>query len=345
MKIVLTGGGTGGHSYPALSVAEVLRARGCELLYVGSATGPEAELARAAGIPFVGLPSRKLGGGPVGIALALAALARGFVRARAALRRFRPDLVIGTGGYAAAAVVLAQAMRGGRTLIHEQNAVPGRTNLWLARYASMICVTFPESARFFPPEKTKVTGLPIRAGLLDLPAKSEARAALGLDEEKFTVLVLGGSQGARALNAVVEALPALDGAQVLHQTGRANFVESSRPGYRVVPYFEEMSEAYAAADLVVSRCGASTLAEITAVGLPSVLVPYPHAYADHQTKNAEAMGEAAILIPESELSPELLAETIRKLSVSPEELSRMAEAARRLGRPDAAREIAEMVVS
>jgi UDP-N-acetylglucosamine--N-acetylmuramyl-(pentapeptide) pyrophosphoryl-undecaprenol N-acetylglucosamine transferase len=354
MKIVLTGGGTGGHAYPAVSIAAELRSSypNCELLYLGSRGGFEARLAAEADIPYFGLTSRKLRKAvSVGAVLAVGSLGKGLMEALEALNRFKPDLVIGTGGYAAAAVVLAQGLRRGRSLIHEQNAVPGRTNLWLSRFATRICVTFPDSAAYFPARKTVVTGLPIRAGLLDLPDKAEARSSLGLSPELFTVLVLGGSQGAVRLNqAVGDAIPELRQmpVQVLHQSGERNFEEADRlresagwDRYRVRAFFDDMRYAYASADLVVCRSGASTLAEIAAAGLPSILVPYPHAHADHQLHNAEYVvrGGGALLVRDSDLDANGLVDHIGRLISSPDELRKMSDASRRLGRPHAARDI------
>lgn len=355
---MLTGGGTGGHAYPAISIGEAVRDRfpDCELLYLGSKNSLESRLANEAGIPFVGLTSRKLGKllSP-GTVLTAGALAKGFVEAWQVLRTFRPDVVIGTGGYAAAAVLLAQVIRRGRIIIHEQNTVPGRTNLWLGRFATRVCLTFEDSAKYFPADRTAVTGLPVRSGLLNLPEKERARDQLDLDPKLFTILVLGGSQGARRLNEVIaDSIPALSRlpVQVLHQVGERNYEEAENrrtsigsERYHVRAYLDDMRTAYAAADLVIGRCGASTIAEITVLGLPAILVPYPYAYADHQRLNGEFMARsgAAVLIDESEFDAERLVDVIERLVDSPAELKRMADSSRALGRPDAAEKIAEFV--
>jgi len=287
-----------------------------------------------------------------GTVLTAAALARGLAEALGALNRFKPDVVIGTGGYVSASVLLAQALRRGRIIIHEQNAVPGRTNLWLSRFACKICVTFEDSTRYFPPGKTFVTGLPIRLELLSLPVKEDARTALGLEPGRFTILVLGGSQGAKRLNNVIaDAIPLLSElpVQVLHQAGERNYEEAEArresagwDGYRVYAYFDDMRPAYGSADLVVSRCGASTVAEITAVGLPAIFMPYPYAYADHQRYNGEFVARkgGGIVISDAEISPELLTGVVERFLKSPADLAKMAEASRRLGKPHAARDIA-----
>lgn len=355
MKIVLTGGGTGGHAYPAISLAEVLRIEypGCELLYIGDKNGPERKLASDAGITFHGLTSRKIRKliSP-GTVLTMAALCKGFVESLTALNSFRPDIVIGTGGYASAAVVMAQVLRKGKTLIHEQNVVPGRTNLRVGRYATKICVTFEDSAKYFPAEKTVTTGLPIRGDLLNLPDKKTARETLRLDTEAFTVLVVGGSQGAMAINRVVaDSIPLLakQSVQVLHQVGSRNYVDAEKrcktlgyENYHVRAYLEDMKAPYGAADLIICRSGASTIAEITAIGLPAILIPYPSAYADHQRLNGEyvARNGGGILINESDITPELLAKTVIELKDSEEALKQMSNASRRLGKPDAAHDIA-----
>ena len=291
-----------------------------------------------------------------GSVLTAVALAGGFAQALKALNGFKPDVVIGTGGYVSASVLLAQAFRRGRILIHEQNVLPGRTNRWLSRFASKICVTFEDSISYFPPGKTVVTGLPIRSELLGLPGEEEARAALGLEPGKFTILVLGGSQGARRLNDVVAgSIPRLRAmpVQVLHQAGERNYEEAEArrksagwAAYHVHAYFDDMRLAYGAADLVVCRCGASTVAEITAVGLPAILVPYPYAYADHQRYNGEfvARNGGGIVISDADINAELLADAVERFLASPEKLERMAEASRNLGKPYAARDIAAIAV-
>ena len=361
MKIVLTGGGTGGHAYPAIGIAEALRSdpkhrSSVDLLYLGGKGRIEETLANEAGIPFVGLPSRKLGRAlSLGNLKAVFTLGRGFTEALCELNRFNPDLVIGTGGYVSASVIMAQAVRRGKILIHEQNVVPGRTNLWLSRYTTRICVTFEDSLIYFPKAKTVETGLPIRSDLLHLPDKQEARKTLGLVEGRFTLLVLGGSQGARKLNEVAaDSIPQLRETpiQVLHQAGPRNFDEANRrreeagwEHYHVKAYIDDMKSAYAASDLVLSRSGASTVAEITVAGLPAIYVPYPFAYADHQRYNGEfvARNGGGKVINESDLSSAMLVEMIKRLIDSPDELARMAESSRKLGKPNAARDIAEIV--
>ena len=369
MKIVLTGGGTGGHVYPAISIGQALReaAPDVELLFVGSSHGPEGEIARKAGIEFAAIPSGSLSKAlSLRNAASLGKLVLGVFRARRILGRFAPDVVIGTGGYTTAAILLAQRSLGGRIVIHEQNALPGRTNRLLARIADKICVTFESSVAFLPKGKVVVTGLPIRREFHSLPGKAEARRVLGLDEDLFTIVAIGGSQGAKKPNEIIAgAWPLIDdgSTQLLHQVGERNIEEmrallgrdlQSRPNregevqhrYRVEAYVD-MPLALASADLVISRSGASSIAEITGVGLASILFPYPYAYADHQTKNAAYLVEqgAAVLCNDSDTTPEMLAGIISDLRSSPGKLSAMASASAALGKPDAAHRVAEVALS
>ena len=315
-------------------------------------------MAEAADIPFFGITSRrpKKGLSPGNILTAIA-LIKGFVEAIASLRKFKPDLVIGTGGYASVAVVMAQAVLRGKTLIHESNIVPGRANLWLSRFATSICVGFVDTLRFFNAAKTFSTGMPIRQGLLDLPNKREARKSLKINSELFTVTVIGGSQGAATINRVVaEAVPMLKELpiQVLHQTGPGNYEQAKSAqqsagwdGYHVYAYFDDMAPVYASTDLVLCRSGASTIAEVTAIGLPSILVPYPHANTNEQMLNAKFVAEngGAIVIENSDLTPKVLSGTVAGLLKSPDKLREIAEAAKKMGRPHAAQNIAQLALS
>lgn len=321
------------------------------MLFVGSSHGPEGGIARESDIPFKAVPSSPL---TKSLSLknmaSLAKLGLGVFRARSILRSFRPDVVVGTGGYTTAAVLLAARSLGLPIVIHEQNAVPGRTNTWLARMAGKVCVSLESSAAFFPEGKVVVTGMPVRREFRLLPDKKEARRALGLDENAFTIVVVGGSQGAVALNKLVsEMWPMIDdgSTQVLHQLGKRNYEECKgreSKGYRVEAYLD-MPLAIAAADLFIGRSGASSIAEVTAAGLPSVLIPYPYAYADHQTRNAEeveAQG-AAVVYKQDQVTAQILAEKVRELR-STDKLSAMAAASRAVGKPDAADRVAEVVL-
>lgn len=352
MRVVLTGGGTGGHIYPALSVAACLV--GEDLLYVGTADGPEATLVPRAGLTFRSVPSRKLSRRPTpGAAAALAVSAWGVLRAAALLREWRPDVVLGTGGYASAGVMLAAALLRLPSVVHEANAVPGRVNRLLAHLCTRVALTYPATAACFPSGKSVVTGLPVRPGLADADP-NRARAEYGLRADLPTLLVCGGSGGAQTLNrAVVAALPELEplGLQVVHQTGRTHLetVRAAVPDppawYHPTAYVEDMPALLAAGTLIVCRAGSSTLAEVTAMGLPAIAVPYPFAVADHQTGNARALAAAgaAVLVPDAELDGARLAREVAGLLRDDARRERMRAASRAQGRPEAAREVAELL--
>ncbi|HLV80208.1 MAG TPA: UDP-N-acetylglucosamine--N-acetylmuramyl-(pentapeptide) pyrophosphoryl-undecaprenol N-acetylglucosamine transferase, partial [Chthonomonadaceae bacterium] len=292
-------------------------------------------------------------------------LAKGYFEARACLRAFRADVVVGTGGYVAMAATLAGAHLGLPALILAPDSVPGRTNRLLARYAKQICVVFPETVAQFPQEKTVVTGLPVRAGIVAPPevTPQAARCRFNpLRADAFTVLVLGGSQGAQAINRlIVEAAPALleAGVQVLHQAGARNIEAVQQQardkglqdlaGYCPIAFLDEeqMPLALRAADVAVCRGGISTLSELMANALPAIVVPLPSAYADHQTANARALekGGAALLRPENGLSASNLVADLLALRDDPARRQRMAQASRALGRPDAADDVARLVLA
>jgi UDP-N-acetylglucosamine--N-acetylmuramyl-(pentapeptide) pyrophosphoryl-undecaprenol N-acetylglucosamine transferase len=353
VRVVLTGGGTGGHIYPALSVAECLN--GHDLLYVGTADGPEAQVVPQTGLEFQTVPSRKLSRriSPGAIA-ALAVSGWGVARAVSLLRSWRPDVVLGTGGYASAGIMFAAALLRIPTIVHEANVVPGRVNRLLANLCTRIALTYEASERYFPRGKTVVTGLPVRPELLAADS-GRARLQYGLDPEVPTLLVSGGSGGAQTLNrAVIAALPELlrQGWQVVHQTGRTHIekvraeTEGAGDRYHPVAYVDDMPSLLTGATVILCRGGSSTLAEVTAVGLPAIVVPYPYAVADHQTANAAALSEAgaAVVLKDAELDGERLMSELAGLNEAPDRLSRMRDASRSLGKPDAARKVANLVL-
>lgn len=312
----------------------------------------------AAGYAFVAIPgrpvSRKLSPDAI---VSAAVTGAGVVAAWRLLGRERPDAVVTTGGYAGVALGLAAAARGVPLLLFEPNAVPGRANRLMARWARHIAIAYAGCAPHFGPRaqpRIAVTGTPVRQDI-GQGDRSRALSRFGLREDRFTLLVVGGSAGARSINqAVVAAAPALleAGVQVLHQTGRAN-LEAVRAttgalegkGYVPVAYLEAMGDAYAAADLVVCRCGASTLAEVTRCGLPAILVPYPYAVDDHQTHNARALADAGAgqLIADRDLTPAALTEAVLRYARHPEVRSAAAVASRSLARPDAAERIVRLL--
>lgn len=353
MRVMLTGGGTGGHIYPALSVAGCLT--GEELLYVGTAEGPEAEIVPRAGLTFRSVPSRKLarGGSPLTLVGAMGVSALGVLRAASLLREWRPDVVLGTGGYASVGVMLAAAFLRIPTVIHEANAVPGRVNRLLARLCTRVAVTYAATQNCFPAQKTVVTGMPVRPDLLQADPR-RAYERYGLDPNTPVLLVSGGSGGAQTLNrAVIQALPLLAGSglQVVHQTGKNLFegvraeVPEPPAWYHPLPYVEDMPSLLAAATIVLCRAGSSTLAEVTALGLPAVVVPYPFAVADHQTGNARALADAgaAILVKDAELTGERLHQEVTGLLADPTRLATLRERCRAQGNPEAARVVADLL--
>ncbi len=326
----------------------------------------ETEIVPKAGIPFQGVTARKLrkvvSFSTIGVALSLV---RGFQEARQYLRAFKTEAVVGAGGYVAAAAALAGKSLGIPTVILAPDSIPGRTNRMLARFARKICVVFDETAAHFPAERTIVTGLPLRAGIV-APADVDrvmARARFSpLARDRFTVLVIGGSQGARAINnVVVTALPELlsAGVQVLHQIGPNNLSDvrdavaalhlEQGAAYCPVGFLaeDEVPSAYRAADVIVCRGGISTLSEVTANGLPAIVIPLPTAYANHQTANAMALARvgAALCRKESGVDSKGLIAELLQFRDSPERLRTMASASRAISRPEAADTVADIILN
>lgn len=362
MNILLTGGGTGGHVYPALALAEAARRQdpAVRLLFVGSSAGMEAALVPAARIPFAGLmvrPPRSRSSVRMLIALATGMASLGQAASRVA--RFRPDVIIATGGIAAAPPVLAATALRVPVIVLEGNAIPGRMNRVLARLSRIVAVTSEDAARRFPGRRAVVTGLPVRREVYTA-ARDEGVQILGLDPARRTVLVLGGSQGAARLNRAAEEAASLlahrRDLQVVHQVGRgwgvgptpgdpAQEIRGGKLRYVRVPYLDRIGPAYACADLVVSRCGATALAEITACGKPAILVPYPYAAEDHQTYNASPLvaAGAGVLVADRDLGGEVLAREITTALDTPGRLEEMAARARAFGHPDAADRVLALV--
>jgi UDP-N-acetylglucosamine--N-acetylmuramyl-(pentapeptide) pyrophosphoryl-undecaprenol N-acetylglucosamine transferase len=335
MNAVIACGGTGGHLFPGIAVAEVLRDRGHEVILLVSEKEIDALALsgrtnfRFEKLPTVGLPS------PFSPAIL------GFIRrfyeslslCRSIYRKFKPQVVLGMGGFTSTAPVLAGRIRGVSTFIHESNAIPGKANRLTARMVRAVMLGFKECAPFFPKARTEVTGTPIRTELKPLD-RQVARQRLGLRTDLPTLLVMGGSQGASGINqAIIKSLPFLHGAplQVIHLSGARderlvadNYGREKIPAY-ISAFHHRMEEVYSAADLLVARAGAASLAEFAAFSLPSILIPFPYAADDHQTRNAEiyARAQAAVLVKESEITGELLARKIRELIESPERIRNM----------------------
>ena len=358
--MIVAAGGTGGGVYPALAVADALRdeAPGIDLRFVGSRDGMERDLAARAGLPYEGVSAGPLHGvGPGRVAASAVRLARGLLQALGLLRRFRPGAVFLTGGWASVPVALAAWLRRTPIVVFVPDIEPGLTLKLTGRLARRVTATVADTARYFAPGKVVETGYPLRRELM-AATREAAHARFDLDPGRRTLLVFGGSLGARSLNrALGAALPDLlqDGVQVLHISGtqdwpavearRDALAEAERARYRAFPYLHDaMGLALAAADLAVSRAGAATLGEFPHFGLPAVLVPYPHAWR-YQKVNAEwlAARGAAVCLDDAALADALLP-TVRALLNDPDRLAAMRGCARALARPDGARRVARAVV-
>lgn len=363
-RIVLTGGGTGGHVYPALAVAEQLKLdpQVEKLLYIGVNGHIEERLAKEKGLQFVGL---SVAGLPRKLSLNLLKwpwqMLVAVLEARKILRIFRPTAILGTGGYASAAPLLAARMLGIPYAVHEPDAHAGLVNRLLAGHATVVSLGMDAASKVLksPQGRVVTNGNPVRQSLVQPLTREAACAVLGLNPSLKTVLIMGGSQGAQAINnAVAEALPELlnqeSPVQIIHQVGDKN-LDAYRlqlgeelvkhPRYFLRAYFEDLSTAYAASDLTVCRAGAMTIAELTVTGLPAVFVPYPFAAADHQRHNAEYLEDrgAAIVLSQKDLNSQSLQASIAKLLSDNEQLQNMRHAMRALGKPQAAADLAEQV--
>lgn len=359
-RILITGGGTGGHVYPGLAVAEQLRrlAPEAEIRFVGTRKGIEATLVPQAGWPFVAVAASGFRGlSPVARLRFLVNFALGGFGSLALLLRWRPDVVLGTGGYVSAPVIAAARTLGVPCAVQEQNAIPGSVNRFVGRWARRVYLGFAGAARWFPAGRCVATGNPVR-GAMAAAATAPPRAWESAPGTK-RVLVFGGSGGAATLNrAVIMAAAgwnARPGLTMLIQTGPrehafvAAAVEVAAPGgaLTVVPYIDDMATELARADLVVCRAGAMTLAELHCLGKPALLVPFPYATDNHQLRNArdcEAAGAALVLV-DSECDGPRLAEAVAALLDDPARLQALGEAARRLARPQAAAVIAADVLA
>lgn len=343
MVFVMAGGGTGGHVVPALAVAEELRRRGHEPCFVGVRHGVEARLAPAAGFPLEWIDIRGLQRtGPAQTIRALALLPGAVWRSRRILRQRRAAAVFSMGGYVAGPVMIAAALARVPMVLMEPNAAPGLVSRRMARRVSRALVMFDETARYFPPGVAEQSGLPVRDAFFSLPARPAGAP--------FTVLVTGGSRGARALNRVVSGC----WSSAMHfrwlvQTGEEDFPGLEREFKRanvegsIFPFVSDMAGLYAEADVIVGRAGAGACAEICAAGKPAILVPFPYAADDHQTANARALERAgaAVHLPETQLSPASLLHELHRLQRDPARVRAMQQAARELARPEAARRAAD----
>lgn len=359
MKLVIAGGGTGGHLFPGIAVAEEFLSRdpGNEVLFIGTARGIEARAVPAAGYRLEMISAAGIRGkGSFGKLKGGVLMLYGYAQSRKLLREFQPDMVLGVGGYASLPVVMAARGMQIPNFIHEQNAIPGMTNRLLARVTDRAFITLEESIRYFPEDKVLLTGNPLRQQILEMQ-KLGVRDGSEEKPDIFHLLVFGGSQGAHAINtAMVAALPFLKERgvklEITHQTGEKDCDEVAA-AYRAVgvaaqvtPFISDMASEYAKAHLIVCRAGATTIAEITACGKPCLFIPFPHAVDDHQRRNAEALlkKDACFMLLEQELSGEKLAGVITGMIDDPEALQRMGDLAFGLARLDAARIIVDEMI-
>ena len=353
LKIIITGGGTGGHLFPALAVAEEFMRRCSDgtVLFIGAGRDIDARALDGRGYARKTIRCGGLKGGNFFSRIStLLNLPFGFLQSVAIIRKFKPDLVFGVGGYVTGPVLLAAKMLAVPTCIHEQNSVPGMANRKIGQFVDQIFTSIPGSERYFPPGKCYLSGNPVRQDFLvkrAVPSEDHKQAPTS---KIFTAMVIGGSQGAHALNCLVpeailllkERLPR--GLKVIHQTGRkdekmvAAMYDKMGVSHTVCAFFDNMAECMSLADLVICRAGATTLSELTVLGKPSILVPYPYAADDHQAKNAEFLvqGGAAKMFREDLLSKELLADEMMMIQENSAKMLKMSEYAMKLARPEAA---------
>jgi UDP-N-acetylglucosamine--N-acetylmuramyl-(pentapeptide) pyrophosphoryl-undecaprenol N-acetylglucosamine transferase len=364
-SVVIAAGGTGGHIYPGLAVAAALRRLepDVRVVFVGTARGLEGQVIPAAGYDLRLIEVIPLSRRP-GVAQLQAGwrLLKATSQARAILRSEAADVVVGMGGYTSLPVVAAARLSGFPSVLHESGAIPGLANRVAARLTRNVALAFPGAASHFPRQlRPRVVGMPLQPEIADIDRiglQQEARAAFDLPPDVPTLLVVGGSQGAQRLNAAAVALAARwrdrQDVRLILKTGRDRVEEIGRAiedlgGSKVarcVGFIERMDLAYAAADLALCRAGAGTVAEMAAAGLPAILVPYPHATADHQTLNARALAEsgAAVVVPDAEATADRLAPLVEGLLGDPDRLESMSKSARGLARPHAAEELAQWVL-
>jgi UDP-N-acetylglucosamine--N-acetylmuramyl-(pentapeptide) pyrophosphoryl-undecaprenol N-acetylglucosamine transferase len=353
MKVLIAAGGTGGHIYPGIAVAKEIMRRDAasQVKFVGTARGLETRLVPESGFELLTIESAGLKNvGLAGQIKGLMVLPKSFLAARRLIRDFKPDVVVGAGGYVSGPVLLMASLMGRPTLVMDSNALPGFTNRRLAPFVTKAALTFEEAVRFFG-KKGVVTGNPVRKEFFEIPPKAR-------DSQRFSLLIFGGSQGARAINyAMVEALPHLqeykNRLQITHQTGEADF-EKIKQGYadagwngaaEVSAYIKNMPEHFEKNDLIICRAGATSCAELAAAGKASIMIPLPTAADDHQRKNAEALEKAgaARMILQKDLTGAELAKQIIELIESPAKITEMEAAAGKLAKQDAAEATVDII--
>jgi len=363
MKVIISGGGTGGHIYPALAIAQEIRDRipNVKILYVGTEKGMEKNIVPKAGFDFKTIDISGINRSSLlKASSSIAKLPRSFFQGWEVVKEFRPDVTIGTGGYVSFPVVLAATFLNGKTYIHEQNALPGLANRCLARRVDCVMLTFPEAKERLTAKKIKVTGLPVRKDILNINSE-QAYKDLGLKKGIFTLLVFGGSRGALSINrAMLNAMERFqkEDMQIIWLTGNDGYeemqnslkdkvnVSSMKCKLIMQPYMYNMNQALAVADLALCRAGASTVCELAVVGLPAILVPYPYAAENHQEMNARALlnKNAVTMIIDEFLDGDTLYHKVSELKSNTARLKEMAENIRREARPNALKEIVDIVL-
>jgi len=357
MRVIIAGGGTGGHLFPGIAVAEEFTRRdpATRVIFVGTEHGIEARVIPKEGYPIEFLKAEGMVGKSFFKKVRAAYLfVAAIFQSLGIISSVRPNIIVGVGGYASVGMVMAARLRRIPTIILEQNSVPGLANRFLGHFADIVAVTYQESISFFPREKTFLTGNPVRKRVLS-KENADPHSAFNLLKDRFTILVFGGSLGAKTINnAMIDALNYLldlrHNIQFLHQTGEKD-LQSVTQAYRklgfqatVMPFVYSMSDAYNVADMIICRAGATTLSEIASIGKAAVLVPYPHAASNHQEFNArklEDMGAAKVIL-DRHLSGEVAAKAIRELYGHPEKRKEMQKASKAFGRSDAAEKIVDL---
>ncbi|QOY34376.1 undecaprenyldiphospho-muramoylpentapeptide beta-N-acetylglucosaminyltransferase [Anaerobacillus isosaccharinicus] len=358
MKVIVSGGGTGGHIYPALALIKEIKKRepNAEFLYIGTEKGLESTLVKREDIPFKTIDitgfKRKFSLENV---KTIIRFFKGVSRSKKLIREFEPDIVIGTGGYVCGPVVYAASKLNVATIVHEQNSVPGLTNKFLSKYVNKVAISFKEAESFFPKEKVVHTGNP-RATEASLVEGRDRLTDLGLNKDKKTVLIVGGSRGARPINdAFLEVLEVAGKRdyQFLYVTGEVHYdtvmakvqEHGNPPNIKIAPFIHNMPEVLKNVHLIVARAGATTLAEVTAIGLPSILIPSPYVTNNHQEKNARALSDngAAVIKLEKELSGPILLKEIDAILLNEKKWEQMHKDTLKLGMPESGKLLYELI--
>jgi UDP-N-acetylglucosamine--N-acetylmuramyl-(pentapeptide) pyrophosphoryl-undecaprenol N-acetylglucosamine transferase len=362
MKVIITGGGTGGHINPGVSIAKKIKEKHSDasVLFIGTEKGLERKMVPKEGfkIKFISVEglNKKIS---VNTIKSMAVGVKGFLQANKIIKEFKPDIVIGTGGYVCGPVVLSAYLKGVPTIIHEQNAIPGVTNKLLSKFATKIAVSFKEAEKFFPKNKVFFTGNPVKDTIINL-SREKSREVWGIDREKPVLFVVGGSRGAKNINnAIIDIIPRLaeENIQLIFVTGENQYDETMKnieknkiniknmKGIKIFPFIFNMHDALGACDLIVSRAGATTLSELTAVGIPAILIPSPFVANNHQEYNAIALEEngAAILIKENQLKDNVLSDQILNIIKNKDTLHSMSVNSKKMAVIDAADNIYALV--